>query len=641
MADNESPPKVKDDTAILQLLLQGTASETGRDFFRALVTNLATSLGVHGAWATEYLPEKNQLSALALWIGGKIVDDYVYQIKNTPCEAVIDRKTLVHFPDRLIELFPNDPDLPVFTAVSYMGIPLIDHDDTILGHLAILDTKTMAANPRIEAVFRVFADRAAAELRRLRVEQTLREREEKLSRLVNGAMDAIVELDDNLAITNLNAAAEKLFAESLATARGTSFARFLGDDCRIKLINLIGELKTRPEGERYLWVPGGFRARPADGEEFPAEATLSGQQTNNRWFHTLILRDVNDRLAAEAKIQALTEQAEYLKEEIRALHGFDEVIGRSPALMQTLRDVEQVAPTDASVLIMGETGTGKEVIARAIHNASNRADKPLVRVNCAAIPANLIESEFFGHEAGAFTGATKRREGRFALANGGTIFLDEIGELPLDLQSKLLRVLQEGEFEPVGSSQTQKIDVRVLAATNRDLKQAVADGLFREDLYYRLNVFPLELPPLRDRDDDIVLLAEAFVARAALRQGRIPPSLTADTIARLKAYAWPGNVRELQNVIERAVITSPGDQLRLGRALPEGSPDTPVEPTVASTNIIRTAEEMDRLERDNIIRALEACNWQVSGQSGAAALLGMKPTTLSSRIKSLRIHRPR
>ena len=230
---------------------------------------------------------------------------------------------------------------------------------------------------------------------------------------------------------------------------------------------------------------------------------------------------------------------------------------------------KEVAATDATVLILGETGTGKEVIARSIHRTSRRHNKPLIKVNCAAIPATLIESELFGHEAGAFTGATKKRDGRFAMAHGGTIFLDEVGELPLDLQSKLLRVLQEGEFEPVGSSQTRKVDVRVLAATNRDLQRAIGEGKFREDLYYRLNVFPIELPPLRERRGDIGALAAAFAEKFAKSMGRSIEPLSADCIRRLEAYRWPGNVRELQNIIERAVITARDGKLNLDRALPE------------------------------------------------------------------------
>jgi transcriptional regulator with GAF, ATPase, and Fis domain len=290
------------------------------------------------------------------------------------------------------------------------------------------------------------------------------------------------------------------------------------------------------------------------------------------------------------------------------------------------------------VLVLGETGTGKEVVARAIHAASGRRARPLVKVNCAAIPAALVESEFFGHERGAFTGATQRREGRFALAHGGTIFLDEVAELPGDLQAKLLRVLQEGEFEPVGSSQTRKVDVRVIAATNRDLGRAVTEGQFREDLYYRLHVVPIDVPPLRERGNDVVTLATAFAARVAKRMGRTVEPLSQDDVARLRAYPWPGNIRELQNVIERAVITSTDGRLDLVRFLPPG-----VVPKLAATDrtrgIVRTIRDLEEIERESITAALEAAGGRVAGMDGAAQRLGTKPSTLRSRMKALGISR--
>jgi transcriptional regulator with GAF, ATPase, and Fis domain len=299
-----------------------------------------------------------------------------------------------------------------------------------------------------------------------------------------------------------------------------------------------------------------------------------------------------------------------------------------------------VAPADTTVLILGETGTGKELFARAIHEASRRKGKPLVKVNCAAIPAALMESEFFGHERGAFTGATARRDGRFTLADGGTLFLDEVGELPPELQGKLLRVLQEGEFEPVGSSRTRTVDVRLVAATNRDLKQAVTDGKFREDLYYRLSVFPLTLPPLRERGKDVVLLAETFARQFAVRTGQRLAPIGPDAIARLREYAWPGNVRELQNVIERAVITAHDGKLNLDRALPVTVTGGSGHP-IPDLQGVLTARDLARLERENLRRALEATDWQIAGDSGAAKLLGLAPSTLASRIKALRIRRHR
>jgi transcriptional regulator with GAF, ATPase, and Fis domain len=311
--------------------------------------------------------------------------------------------------------------------------------------------------------------------------------------------------------------------------------------------------------------------------------------------------------------------------------------------MRVLRDIQQVADTEATVLITGETGTGKEVMARAIHSNSRRRDHPFVKVNCAAIPATLIESEFFGHEQGAFTGATKKREGRFSLADEGTIFLDEIGELPLDLQGKLLRVLQEGEFEPVGSSHTTRVSVRVLAATNRDLQKETQGGTFREDLYYRLNVFPIHLPPLRERGEDVVLLANTFVQHFSQRMGRTIAPLSPDALRRLTGYHWPGNVRELQNVIERAVITAKNGQLNLDRAVPddEDKPPSPNEPFKQEPPTIRTIQDIQDLERQNILMALNQGGWKVSGEKGAARLLGINPSTLASRMKALGITRPK
>jgi formate hydrogenlyase transcriptional activator len=326
----------------------------------------------------------------------------------------------------------------------------------------------------------------------------------------------------------------------------------------------------------------------------------------------------------------LEEENRYLQEEIQTEHNFEEIIGQSPAVKRVFKAIETVAPTDATVLIIGETGTGKELVARALHNLSPRRGQALVKVNCAALPAGLVESELFGHEKGAFTGALARRLGRFELAHGGTLLLDEIGDLTLELQPKLLRVLQEGEFERVGSPHPIRVDVRVIAATNRDLEQAIQAGRFRADLYYRLSVFPIRLPPLRERVEDIPLLVQYFTHRYAIRLGKRVPSVPAPTMETLQAYAWPGNVRELENVIERAVILSQGAHLDLGGWLP-----TPgASPRAGGT---RTLEE---LEREHILAMLQMTGWKVSGERGAAKLLGMKPTTVEARMKKLGIRRP-
>ena len=321
----------------------------------------------------------------------------------------------------------------------------------------------------------------------------------------------------------------------------------------------------------------------------------------------------------------------YLQDEIKVEHDFEEIIGGSSALKAVLSQVEQVATTTATVLILGESGTGKELLARAIHNLSERRGRPLVKVNCAALPADLIESELFGHEKGSFTGAFAQKIGRFELADGGTIFLDEIGELPLDLQVKLLRVLQEQEFERIGGSGTIRVDCRVMAATNRDLKQAAAKGDFREDLFYRLNVFPVVLPPLRQRRDDIPLLVRSFTERFSKRLGKTIDAIPHDVIDSLQTYPWPGNIRELQNVIERAVILTRGSVLHV---------DEPLE-TVSSESapLAHVKSTLEEVERRHIKRTLDEAHWKISGEGGAAEALGLNPSTLRARMRKLGIKR--
>ncbi|WP_447962807.1 sigma-54 interaction domain-containing protein [Nitrospira sp. Ecomares 2.1] len=631
-----------DEETALRTILEGTATATGERFFEALVENLAKALHTDAAWVTEYFPDSRRLKALAFFLDGRFLKNWEMDIAGTPCEHVIEQARLIHFPDNLLNLFPIDPDITGIKAASYMGLPLTDSVGNILGHLAVMDTRPMPAEPRVQTIFRIFASRASAELQRLQAESATREREQKLRRLVDSAMDAIIELDEDLRVTRINPAAEKVFQCKATHLFGKNFSHSLAQKDPEKLRLFIQDLNTKPAGQRSLWISGGFTALRLDGSEFPAEATLSQFQIEGRVYYTLILRNVNERLEAEQKIRSLTIEKDFLKEELQELQHFGEILGNSPALVRVLRDIQQVADTEATVLISGETGTGKEVMARAIHANSRRRNHPFIKVNCAAIPATLIESEFFGHEQGAFTGATKKREGRFSLADGGTIFLDEIGELPLDLQGKLLRVLQEGEFDPVGSSHTKKVNVRVLAATNRDLQKEVQDGKFREDLYYRLNVFPIHLPPLRERGEDVVLLAKTFVQNFTQRMGRTVAPLSPDALRRLTAYHWPGNVRELQNVIERAVITAQNSQLNLDRALPDveaklsSSPETL---TQEPSTCIRTLQELQSFERQNILLALEQSGWKVSGEQGAAKLLGMNASTLASRMKALGITR--
>jgi len=624
--------------AALWAILEQTSAETGQKYFEGLVQTLARLLNTCGAWVTEFYEEEQRLKALAFWMDGDWIENYETAIEGTPCATVIHTADLVHIQERLLELYPSSKDAHAMGLLSYLGVPLKDSAGRILGHLAVVDRRPMPNDPKARALFQIFAERAGAELRRIQAEAAVRDREEKLSRVVSGAMDAIIELDANFAVTLLNPAAEKLLGCESRRAVGLDFRDFLTSESAERLAEFVDEVCG--EARTSAWIGGGLEAMRVGGEKFFAEATLSCFCAGGENFFALVLRNVNERLEAERRIHSLEAEAEYLRGELRELQGAD-ILGQSKALRRVLEEVHQVAATDATVLIQGETGTGKELFARAIHGSSRRHAEPMITVNCAAIPAQLIESEFFGHEKGAFTGATSKREGRFALADRGTIFLDEIGELPLDLQAKLLRVLQEGTFEPVGSGRTQKVDVRVVAATNRDLRRETTDGRFREDLFYRLNVFPIQLPPLRERPEDIPILAEAFARRLAQRLGKRVSALTADCSARLRAYAWPGNVRELENVVERAVITAVAGRLDFARALPPVVPEAVAEsaPETPSDRIL-SAQELGQLERRNYVRALETCGWRISGENGAARMLGLNASTMSSRMKALGIQRP-
>ncbi|NBC86020.1 MAG: PAS domain S-box protein, partial [Bacteroidetes bacterium] len=376
---------------------------------------------------------------------------------------------------------------------------------------------------------------------------------------------------------------------------------------------------------RYLAAAEGFRARRPDGSTFCVEATIGRIHASDDRRYLLILRDVEEMKQAEEQLTQLQSEKVYLREEIESEYNFEEIVGQSDAVQSVFDAIDQVAETDATVLVRGETGTGKELVARAVHRRSHRGDAMLVKVNCAALPSNLIESELFGHEKGAFTGATEQRVGRFELADGGTVFLDEIGELPLETQVKLLRVLQEQEFERVGGSETIEVDTRILAATNRDLETDVEAGRFRADVYYRLNIFPIEVPPLRDRDGDVPLLANHFVEKFAGQTGKDVNGLSAGAMTVLQRYDWPGNVRELANIIERAVILTREDIVRAEHLSIRSD-------EASGSDGFRSLEEV---QRQHIIEALVQTGGVVGGGEGAARLLDMNRTTLLSRMDRL------
>jgi len=417
-------------------------------------------------------------------------------------------------------------------------------------------------------------------------------------------------------------------------------------DGRLEHIIAHGELENEP---RTLVTKSG------EIVEVLLSARAERDEQGNVVALLVAAKDVTERNQAERQLRAafeenarlreeLERERDYLREEVQVSMNFGRIIGESAALKKMLARLEAVAQTSASVLIQGESGVGKELVAHVIHSRSSRSKGPLVKVNCASIPHELFESEFFGHVKGAFTGAHRDRVGRFQLADGGTIFLDEVGEIPLDLQSKLLRVLQENEYERVGDDRTHTVDVRVVAATNRDLEQEVAAGRFREDLYYRLSVFPIDVPPLRERGDDVVQLAHHFLERTCQDFGRPPLQLSRQQAALLQRYDWPGNIRELKNVIERAVILSRGKVLRLDLAMADILTAAPQAAAAAAPredgDQVLTEAQIRELERNNMLAALRITNWRVSGPDGAAKLLGLKPSTFADRMRKFGISRP-
>jgi len=465
--------------------------------------------------------------------------------------------------------------------------------------------------------------------------------------ILDAAGEGVYGLDRDGRITFSNAAATDILGWKLEDVRGrrshdvhhhshADGALYPRDECPIYAALTDGEIH-RVENEVFWHVDGS--CVPV---EYVSTPIMSHGKVNGA---VVVFRDITARREMERQrgeayeeIRSLKEQLEqerdYLREEIELSVDFGEIVGESEALKRTLVQIEAVAGTPASVLILGESGVGKEMIARAIHTKSERADKPLVKVNCASIPNDLFESEFFGHVRGAFTGAHQDRVGRLQLADGGTLFLDEVGEIPMSQQGKLLRALQEGEFERVGDDKTINVDVRIVAATNRNLLQEIRAGRFREDLYYRLSVFPVEVPPLRERRDDVIPLTLHFLEKICRDFGRDPLRLTQRQADALKHQPWPGNIRELRNVVERAVISSTANRLNLNIEGPipaTGNPrgdDTVVEELTE----FMTIAEFKALEKSNLIAALRHADWQVWGRDGAAELLGMKPSTLTYQM---------
>jgi PAS domain S-box-containing protein len=624
-----------------------------------LVRHLAEAIDVHYAVVAEFRHGPPHVRTLAFWDRDRIADNFEYDFTGTPCAEIV-RGGLVHYSTGVSQLFPQATPLVERGIDSYMAVPFLDGEGNILGHLAVFDERPMPAEPRRDFIFRIFAARAAAERERMRAEQRLRDSEARYRDLYDNAPNAYLVVGMDGRILKANRRVTELLGYSNDELVGAVIHSFLPETPagksrseELSRKHLAGEsvsgwaLEARRKDGRPMWIkvwmePG----RDSDGAIQAARSFFV---------------DITDLVLAERERARLHEQNLYLQEEIK--HNFEQIIGQSRPLKAVLADVGRVSPTDTTVLITGETGTGKELIARAIHSTSKRKDKPLIRVNCAALPAGLVESELFGHEKGAFSGAIAKRLGRFELADGGTIFLDEVGELPAEAQVKLLRVLQEREFDRVGGAAPIHVDVRVIAATNRDLGIAVQEKSFREDLYYRLNVFPVHLPSLRERPDDIPLLVQYLVNKFALRIGKRLDGVSQETMRRLQEYPWPGNVRELENVLERAVILATGPILDIAADLlpvgmmknEEGRMNEREEgrvrrdetkSAISSASLIpqpssltRNGPTLESVERDHILSILQQTNWLINGPRGAAQILGLHPNTLRNRMKKLGVTR--
>jgi len=628
-------------------LLEALGAGTPEAFFPALVAGMAFVLGAARALAAETVGG-GRGRALALHGAGPGTaewggEEVPWSGGARPCH--LEREAGRRFPALAGILGPG--------TESLLAVPILGRGTEPIGHLVVSDAHPVGAGDRERGILRILAAHAAAELERRRLERTLGESEERLRDLFDEAPIAYVHEGLDSRFLRANRTAMRILGITPDEVPGTVGFSFVPDtpDAQRRLKEAFDSIGRGVDtGGVVLEL-----RRRNDGQPIFIE-WWSRPDRSGTYTRTMFL-DVTERVRMEREQERLRAQNLYLREEIQSVHNFEEIVGHSPGLLQVLDDVARVAPTGATVLVTGETGTGKELIARAIHSRSPRRDKPLIKLNCAALPTSLVESELFGHEKGAFSGAIAQRLGRFELAQGGTLFLDEIGDVSLDVQVKLLRVLQEREFERVGGGTPIPVDVRIIAATNRDLSQAMAEGKFREDLFYRLNVFPIHLPPLRERASDVPLLAAYFLGKVGARIGKRMTGISAAAMVRMQAYPWPGNVRELENFVERAVILATGEVLDASpdaAALrPSPAPPARTAPGSAPDEVDRRAREPGRpgaaaappderlasVERAHILAALERAGWVIEGPAGAALALALHPGTLRSRMKRLGIAR--
>ncbi len=620
MPKNFSTEPLLSELPVLRAIVEGTAQATGEDFFQLLVENLSVATGAANAFIAQFADEKTRVRTLAFWMEGQIIDNQEWELAGTPCEDVIKGK-FCHYPSDVWKLFPKSQGVE-----SFLGVPLKDVDGNVLGHLAIFDYKAMPEQPQLLYTFKIFAARATAELRRIQAVNQLRFSEERFRDLFEAAPIAYIHEDFESRFISANRAARQILGITPEQVPSMVWFSLVPDtvDAQRRVKEAYTALQNGTDTAVILEL-----RRKDNGK--PIWVQWWSKPDSYGLYRRTMFIDITEQVLMEQEQARLKAQNLYLQEEIKSAHNFDEIIGHSPVIKTLLTQVQRVAMTDVSVLIQGESGTGKELIARAIHSASPRKNNPLIKVNCAALPSGLVESELFGHEKGAFTGAIAKRIGRFELANGGTLFLDEIGEIPLEVQVKLLRVLQEREFERVGGQTPIKVDVRIIAATNRNLLHEVSEKNFREDLFYRLNVFPLTTPPLRERLDDIPQLVNFMIEKFAPKIGKKLEGMSAKSMQRLKAYGWPGNIRELENVIERAIILADGSVLDVD----------PEQLSIVAESPVKLAQRsdasLDKVTSEYIKLVLEQTHWIIEGPKGAARILNMQPSTLRYRMKKLDI----
>jgi formate hydrogenlyase transcriptional activator len=638
---------------------QGVSGKTGEAFFRSLARHLAIALNADFVVVGAFERGGRRIQTLAAYTNGAEMEAFEYELAGTPCSELVETETCSHA-SGVQQSYPADRRLAEIGAEGYVGASMIDSKGQRLGVVCALTRRTLQTPKIAEALLEMFAARASSELERKNYQEALARSEQHYRALVTHGNEAVMRVDLEQPIPPDIPDEEKVeiaYRYGYVGECNDQAARLYGRTTADELLGArVGEIFPRADPGEIQDLRAGFRD---DWRNSQVERTVRGRRLlltrdaivkdgvgYGAW---VTARDVTELRQAEAEVRRLNAELEarvgeltelktrlerdnaYLVEEINAEQNNHQMVGSSPPFRELLEKIRLVAGTSATVLITGETGTGKELVARAIHYLSPRRNRPLVKVNCAAISAGLVESELFGHVKGAFTGASERRVGRFEHAHGGTIFLDEISELPLESQAKILRVLQEQEFEPVGSNRTVKVDVRVLAATNRNLPEAVREGRFRMDLYYRLQVIPVEVPPLRERREDIPLLASHFLTVLARQLGRRVHRISEGMMQQLREYEWPGNIRELENFLARALVLSSGEVLDVPLDLSGRGKSERPEPI---------AQSLHDAERQHILRVLASTGWVVEGPKGAAQVLQINPSTLRSLMKRLAIRRP-